>query len=167
MTRQFSFSRRRVRSQSAAAAQVACTSPVDASQDLDATVIARKVFHTLPIPALLLDRRGTVQFANAEASTILGPSAIGHHLGRCFVADRADASLVSRGTTIARSAAAPVATYLSGWLKLADSHWVAAQLRFERAAGLRHGGSPADVIALVHLQQQATLEMVPVGSIVN
>ncbi len=137
---------------------------------MDTAAVRRNIFRSLPVPALLLDRHGVVQIANAEASTFLGQDAIGRHLGHCFVADPAGISDADRRKMMGRSGAAPGAIHLSGWMRLADSQWVAAQLRLERAPGLRHGDSHADVIALVHLQSQATpaLEaVVPVGSTVN
>ena len=167
MTRQFRFFRRPVSGHCTAPAQATRAWPVEATRRVDAATTLRKVFQTLPVPALLLDRTGTVQVVNAEASTLFGPSAIGDHLGHCFVADRADANHADQGTTMTRLGPAPVATCLSGRVRLADSHWVAAQLRFERAPGLRHGHSDADVIALVHLQPQATQEIVPASSTVN
>lgn len=165
MPRQFSFTKRHFPTTKAP-----CTSAFDEVHLVDTAAVRRNIFRSLPVPALLLDRHGVVRIANAEASTVLGEDAIGRYLGRCFVADPAGISDADRHKTMGQSGAAPSAIHLSGWMRLADSYWVAAKLRLERAPGLRHGDSHADVIALVHLQPQATPvleEVVPVGSTVN
>lgn len=165
MPRQFSFTRRHFPT-----AKAPRMSAFDEVHLVDAAAVRRNIFRSLPVPALLLDRHGVVRVANAEASTFLGEDAIGRYLGHCFVADPAGISDADRRKMMRRSGAAPGAIHLSGWMRLADSHWVAAQLRLERAPGLRHGDSHADVIALVHLQPQATPaleEVVPVGWTVN
>lgn len=165
MTRHPKFSRRH-----AATGQRDTRSPVDATLLVNTPALQHNIFRSLPVPALLLDRHGVVQLVNSEASKLLGEDAVGHPLGQCFVADPVGNRNAERDDTMGAPGAATSgagARHLSGWMRVADSQWVAAQPRLERAPGFRHGDSRADVIALVHLQLPATWELDPTGSAVN